>query len=38
MTKEQAKRILAQQREGIAQSYANVCQALVLTGDGVNVK
>jgi hypothetical protein len=33
MTKEQAKRILAQQREGIAQSYANISQALVLTGD-----
>jgi hypothetical protein len=38
MTKEQAQKILAQQKEGIAQSYANICQALVLTGDGVNVK
>jgi hypothetical protein len=33
MTKEQAKRILAQQREGIAHSFATISRALVLTGD-----
>jgi hypothetical protein len=33
MTKEQARRILAQQKEGIAQSYTTISRALVLTGD-----
>jgi hypothetical protein len=33
MTREQAKRILAQQREGIAHSYTTISRALVLTGD-----
>ena len=33
MTKEQAKKVLAMQREGIAMNPQTVLQALVITGD-----
>jgi hypothetical protein len=36
MTKREAQRILAQQKEGIAHSYSTITQALVLTGDITN--
>jgi hypothetical protein len=38
MTKGQAKKVLAMQREGIRQHPQTVLQALVVLGDGVNVK
>jgi len=38
MTKREAQKILAQQKEGITHSYRTIAQALVLTGDGVSVK
>jgi hypothetical protein len=33
MTRDEAKRILAQQKEGIAHNFATISRALVLTGD-----
>jgi len=38
MTMHQAQKILAMQREGITQHPQTILQAMVITGDGVNVR